>query len=53
MANSVNRWFFSTNHKDIGTLYIIFGVISGIIGTTLSVLICMEISRSGHSSIRR
>ena len=32
------RWFCSTNHKDIGTLYIIFALIAGLIGGAFSVM---------------
>ena len=43
----VIRWFCSTNHKDIGSLYFIFGIFSGIIGTLLSVFIRMELAAPG------
>ena len=47
--NPFVRFFFSTNHKDIGMLYIIFAAFAGIIGTMFSIFIRIELATPGLS----
>lgn len=44
----VDRWFFSTNHKDIGKLYLLFAVFGGLLGTIFSMFIRIQLSHPGN-----
>jgi cytochrome c oxidase subunit 1 len=43
----IGRWLFSTNHKDIGTMYLILAMVGGIVGGLLSMGMRMELMEPG------
>jgi heme/copper-type cytochrome/quinol oxidase subunit 1 len=49
--SKLNRWFCSTNAKDIGVLYLIFGYFAAIVGSTLSMIIRLELASPGPQYI--
>ena len=45
------RFVYSTNHKDIGTMYLVFALMAGVIGGLLSIGMRLELQEPGHANL--
>src|SRR5919198_939507 len=45
--HGITRWLYSTNHKDIGTMYLVFSILAALIGATFSVVMRLELLQPG------
>ena len=46
-AKGLSRWLFTTNHKDIGTLYLLFSLLMFFVGGTMAMIIRLELFQPG------
>ena len=47
------RFVYSTNHKDIGTMYLVFAIVAGIVGAGFSIVMRMELQNPGIQIMMR